>query len=146
MKLNLDCIRDILIVIENEQQMEFIDQSFVGEPDDESGMLLSGRPKAMYSDELLKNENLKKYTPDDILYSIRQMIENGLLDDDDETITCGITIYCISDITPHGHEFISNLQSSNAWEKLKSKLKVIGGASLTVIAKIAAEEAIKHLI
>lgn len=140
LKLNLDCIRDILLVIEEDQVMRKIDKSFLC---DEEGVILTGSLAPIYSDYLLRHKDLKIYTPDDILYSIKQMIECGLLEN--ESIQ-GCTGFCITDITPFGHEFISNLRSPNVWDKVKSGVKTISGASIPVISKVAAETVLKMLL
>jgi hypothetical protein len=142
LRINIDCIRDLLIFIEEEQTMEELDLSLLGE----TGKTASGRVQPINSAYLLSHEKLKHYSPQDILYSIKQMGEGGLLDVDDNTVLAGHTVYEILDITPYGHEFISNLKDGSIWKKVKTAIKTVSGASIPVISKVAAETVIKQLL
>ncbi len=142
MRLNLDCIRDILLIIEEEQTMQKIDQSILGE----SGVMETGMVKPMYDNQFLSHVKLQDYPSDDIFYSIKQLGESGLLDVDDSVLQGGRQFYEILDITPYGHEFISNLKSNTVWEKVKSIIKSVNGASLSVITKVAAETLLKQIL
>ena len=142
MKLNLDCIRDILLIIEDEQTMRKIDQSNIGE----SGILETGMVQPIYDGGLLSHNKLKTYSSDDIFYSIKQLGENGLLDVNTDILSGGRQYYEILDITPEGHEFISNIRNLNIWNKVKSLLKGVSGASLPIVGKVATETLLKHLL
>jgi len=143
-KLNLDCIRDILLVVEEDQTME---HKFDFDSNCEDSSEYTGFVKTIYSDQLLKHERLKMYSAADILYSIKQMGENGLLDIDDETLLGDDCItYGIRDITPYGHEFISNIRNSTIWNKVKTSVKSVSGASIPVILNVAAELILKQLL
>lgn len=142
MKLNVDCIRDLLLIIEEEQTMQKIDLSLLGG----TGISNTGSVQPMYSSYFLSHEKLKSYSPDDIFYSIKQMGEDGLLNVEILRQSGTPQIYSIVDITPYGHEFIANLRSSSVWEKVKSALKTVSGASIPVIAKLATETMLKQLL
>lgn len=114
MKLNPDLIRDILLTVE--EKCDF-----------DNGM------------EYLVNQNhfdlLKKYPHDEITYHIRQCDDNELI--------CGVHYYengqniIIRDLTPRGHEFISNIRDSGNWYRIKNHAKSIGSFSLNTLQQIA---------
>ena len=43
----------------------------------------------------------------------------------------------ISDLTPFGHEFISNIRSNNIWSKTKSIAEIVGSKSLDALVNIS---------
>ncbi|MEL3956893.1 DUF2513 domain-containing protein [Caldifermentibacillus hisashii] len=112
MRLNPDCIRDILLVVEETTSysnfMEFY-------PDNEI-------------------ETLKPYSSEEILYHIKQCELSGLL----TKVTWFMGDGClIQDLSPKGHEFLANIRSENIWNKTKEKAKSIGSFSLDTLTKIA---------
>lgn len=115
MKLNHDCVRDILLFIE--------DNYIPG--------------KILYIDNIIKSPNLKKYTDDEIKYALARLSEtnytnlklimvNGLVVDG----TCGA-------LTWQGHEFLDNIRGSQAWNYAKKTAKTIGSASISILASLA---------
>lgn len=141
MKLNLDCIRDILLIVEEEQTIQKIDNPLLADEGFSDTWLI----KQISSDWLIKHEKLKEYDTEDILYSIKQMDESGFLEISDIK-PGGYFSYLIKDISPKGHEFISNLKSLTVWNKVKSTIKSVSGASLSIVSKVAAETVLKQLL
>lgn len=141
MKLNLDCIRDILLIVEEEQTIQKINNPLLADEGFSDTWLI----KQISSDWLIKHEKLKEYDTEDILYSIKQMDESGFLEISDIK-PGGYFSYLIEDISPKGHEFISNLKSLTVWNKVKSTIKSVSGASLSIVSKVAAETVLKQLL
>ncbi len=114
MKLDPDCIRDILMDLEGKIQD-------VGE--------LVTYPK--------ESGLLGKYQRNVLSYHTRQCILSGLLltyrDDFD-----GQDSFHIKDLSPSAHEFLANIRSETTWSKTKEVAKKVGSSSLTVLLKIAA--------
>jgi len=122
MKLNMDCIREILLWIEENQKMDC--------GDDNS---LNGNVRGIWSRAIPK---FNGYADDDILYSIKQMVDGRLLDASIHKDN-NISKYFIKDITPAGHEFLENIRSDNNWNKTKSVASEVGSFALSVLTKIA---------
>lgn len=112
MKLNPDCIRDILFVVEENtsfnQMLRLTDDNMFG----------------------LES----KYQHDEILYHVRQCQWLNLLDVEMWTMTGDCLI---KDLTPLGHEFIANVRKNEVWTNVKNIAGQIGSASLSALVQIA---------
>jgi len=124
MRLNLDCIREVLIWLQDNQQMQTC--AIFGKG-------LTGRVETITSTSI--PHRIEGYSAEDILYSIHQMIHGGLLMARD--LGDGGT-YMIEDISPHGHEFLENIRNTDNWETTKKQATQVGSFSLSVLANIAA--------
>lgn len=114
MKLNPDCIRDVLMTVE--QTVNYT-----------TGF------EYRINQEVPKK--LAKYTHDEIVYHIHQSRLAGLLF---ECHINGAGAYItIDDLTPAGHEFLANIRSDSVWEKVKGAAASTCGNSLRGIAQIA---------
>lgn len=115
MKLNPECIRDILFSIEE----------------------LSGPSSLITSVQLANTEFLKdKYSEDEILYHIKQLDWSGYIKTPNKNKTLD-GIYFINDLSPIGHEFISDIRNDTNWNKVKTISKEVGTETLTSIKSIA---------
>lgn len=114
MKLNNDCIRDILIQVE-EANLGY---------------------KLTIKDLTLK---LPQYTEEDIIYSCLKLGEANFLSlDKTRYIRDNIdTIHKINSITYSGHQFLDIIRNDNVWNKTKSTLKSMGASSIKTIFEIA---------
>lgn len=112
MKLNPDCIRDILLVVEENT---------------------SYSTAMEFSSDTQFNE-LKHYSTEEILYHIKQCELSGLLTRVDWFLGGGCLIH---DLSPKGHEFLANIRSDNIWNKTKETAKNVGSYSLDTLTKIA---------
>ena len=119
MKLNPDCIRDILITVE--EHSDFSNQT-------------------EYKAEQ-PFETLSQYSHEEIIYHIRQCENSDLI--------YGVNYYdggChtdILDLSPKGHEFLANMRNDSVWKKVISKG---AGASLPILIELAKEIALKHFL
>ena len=116
MKLNPDCIRDILLAVEEatgfHKEFEYCIGNNVPE-------LLAG------------------YSFEEILYHIRQCDLSGFLY---ECHYYGNDAYVvIDDLSPAGHDFLSNTRKNAIWEKVKEVSDEIGSDSLKSLAAIAGQ-------
>lgn len=111
MKLNPDCIRDILLCVE---AVEF------DEPIEFSEIV----------------EKLDKYEVEEVLYHINQCEYNNFF----TKINHFAQSYNgrIFDLTPKAHEFLANIRSDNVWNKIKEKALKAGSIALPVLQKVAA--------
>lgn len=115
MKLNPDCIRDILLTVE-----QFSEYGDIIRYDTSDDFPL-----------------LEKYTPNEFLYHINQCKANGFF------MSCNISPQgdntWIGNLSPKGHEFISNIREEKIWKKVLKQATKIGSASLPIIMKIASD-------
>lgn len=118
MKINYDCIRELLIVLEN-------------------NLIFSENLE--YPSLGLKEvcELLPNFSKQDIVYSTMMLnqsdyINARIIGADNCVLEC---IY--TSITFAGHQFLENIKSDNVWNKTKEVSKSIGSSSLEVITSIA---------
>lgn len=114
MKLNPDCIRDILLVVESSTTGS---QSF----DYESHK---------------KDSKLTNYSDDEIYYHFRQADLNGYLFDASYDMSGSFTAV---DLSPKGHNFLSDIRSDNNWNKTKDIASKVGSFSLDALKDISAQ-------
>lgn len=113
MKLNLDCMRDILLALEEKDIFEVTD-----------------------SFEL--QEELTNHTNHDILYACAKLLEANFIAgevvlDHDEYSIQGIT-----SITYAGHQFLAEISSNKIWNKTKKILNELEIKSISGISSVAA--------
>lgn len=116
MKLNPDCIRAVLLHLEENQLM------------DDKGVIC----KIISSD---LPDTLPSYTSADVIYTVKQLDEYGFIS------TRQFDTYnymaAILDITPQGHEFLKDIHDDTTWNKTKDIAKNVGSYSLSTLAQIA---------
>ena len=114
MKLNPDCIRDILFAIED----------------------LSKPNSLLTSEQLSKTKFLSNYSAEEILYHLQQLDWSGYIMTPSRHKTLD-GIFIVNDLSPVGHEFISDIRKDTNWNKVKSISKEVGTETLTSIKSIA---------
>jgi len=119
MKLNMDCIRDILITVE--EHSDFYNQT------------------EYKAEEPF--ETLSAYSHEEIIYHIRQCDNYGLIYE--VHYYDGGAHADILDLTPSGHDFLANIRNSSVWKKVLSKA---ASASLPVLMEVAKETAMSHFL
>lgn len=116
MRLNPDCIRDILIAAES--VITFNDW--------------------FYYDSEHPPDSLKNYSHDEIIYHIRQACDSGLITTS-AFYDCGASVY-ITDLTPYGHEFLANIRTETVWKNICKK----GAASIPILFQLAKDFALAY--
>lgn len=120
MKLNPECLRGILLTVEDNCTFS---------------------TSWLYQQNNFDLEHLAEYDHEEIIYHIRQASQSGLIQ--------GVQYYdngkcvMISDLTPSGHEFLANIRSDKLWKRLMSGF---AGASLPIMIEGAKEIAMKHFL
>ncbi|MFW5670239.1 MAG: DUF2513 domain-containing protein [Acetivibrio ethanolgignens] len=118
MKLNPDCVRDILLTVEEN----------------------TGFNKEMDFSEHSSYELLNQYSSDEVFYHIKQCEASYLI----EEVRWFLGGSCsISDLTPRGHEFLTNIRNDSIWKKALTKGT---GASLSILMEIAKQVATNHFL
>lgn len=114
MKLNPDCVRDILFAIED----------------------LSKPYSLLSSDMLCETNFLKNYSEDEVLYHLQQLDWAGYIITPSRHKTIDGS-FIINDLSPIGHEFISDIRKDTNWNKVKTISKEVGTETLSSIKSIA---------
>ena len=114
MKLNMDCIRDILIAVES---MNYGD---------------------VYTVSKL-HDNLPSYSENELNYHCLQLIQAGFLNAKPVNVINSTTpqVGRIRDLTFSGHQFLADIRSDTTWNKTKDIAKSVGVESLHAIKDIA---------
>lgn len=116
MRLNPDCVRDILIALDEKYLIP-----------DESGFV-----NPVDSKELLKDDALSSYQQSEILHTIRVLFEVGILDKWKQYVDEDIPR--IKDLNQTAYSFLDQIKPISNWEKIKDKL--IKSSSVTIPAII----------
>lgn len=112
MKLNPDCIRDILIAVES---------------------LPNANYHSRFDEYSIPNE-FPNYTYDEVMYHIRQCELSGFFYKASGSISGS---YDVHDLSPLGHQFLADIRSDTIWSKTKSIAHQIGSNSLDTLIKIS---------
>lgn len=112
MKLNLDCMRSILLEAEQ--------QPFGQE--------------LLFTDLTLK---LSKYSEDELAYTCIKLKEAGFITAVIIQADNFSAVQFIDDITYEGHQFLANIRSDTIWNDVKEVSKKVGSNSLQAISQIA---------
>lgn len=112
MKLNPDCMRDIMLQIE---------------------ALPFG--KTLGFANLCKQ--LSQYTEDELTYTCIKLKEAELITAIILEADYFTRIYCLNDLTYDGHQFLADIRSQNIWNKTKDVASKVGSMSASAIMQIA---------
>ncbi len=112
MKLNPDCVRDILLCVENIPNVKYV----------------------MTFDRQSIAEDFPKYSYDEIVYHLRQCELCGFFYKASHNLEGDYTVY---DLTPSGHEFLANIREDNLWNHIKTISSQVGSKSIFVLTQIA---------
>lgn len=123
MKLNIECVRDVLLEFE-------------------------AFPMGVYSVSSFKN-SIEKYGEENVTYSLFKLYEAKYINASKDS---GMTqdgqphINAIYDITFQGHEFLANIKPKSNWDKLSGVFKQAGSVSFQVASNVATELATNAII
>jgi hypothetical protein len=125
MTLNYDCIRDVLLYLED--TLEYTDN-----------------PVAMTHKRLTINNvanALSSYSKEDVQYTIEKLYEARyirIVDVSTDSQRYMINGY-IDDITWEGYNFLNNIREKSIWEATKEGAKKVGAMSISAISMISFE-------
>lgn len=117
MKLNPDCIRDILFYLEEH-------------------LSISPELEFLYIDVHELGENLN-YPLNEIANTVLVLDDAGFIESTTYSVGDGCIDISISRITYSGYDFIELIRPENVWGKVKSTGKRLGSFSFDVITQIA---------
>lgn len=114
MKLNIDCVRDVLIFIEEQDY-----------------------PHDAPISQFVKN--FSNYSENEIEYTCIKLYEGGYLNLDFISNASGTLtrLEAVGDITFQGHEFLNNIHSDTTWNHVKAVSSKVGTTSLNAVIQIA---------
>lgn len=114
MKLNPDCMRDILIAMEKQPFNHPVE----------------------FDDMLPSLANC--YDSDVVEYAALKLKEAGFIRAITSSDTEGVYLVSFLDITYSGHQFLADIRSDNVWNKVKEVSKKVGSNSVSALSQIAA--------
>ena len=113
MKLNHDCVRHLLIFLENNLTYQ--------------------------NSYWISDIELSDYSHDDLLYTAEKLYEAGYIDCDIiKTLSSNQPQILIKEITWNGHELLDNIRDNSVWTKIKKKLSGFASVSLPIINSVGA--------
>lgn len=113
MKLNPDCIRDILLTVEDTTDLH---------------------NWLAYPNEADRCPLLQNYDIEDVKYHFNQCLLSSLIIGDIADLNYD---FIIKDLTPQGHAFVADIRSDTIWNKVKLAGKELGIYSLNSLVQIA---------
>ena len=111
MKLNYDCIRDVLLAIENLPY----------------GVVRS-----------IEQLNLIHYDINTVRYTVEKLVEGGFIEGN-ECGSFGNYDCLIRNLTIYGHQFLETIRPVEIWDKVKDATQAVGSSSLSVIGRVATQ-------
>ncbi len=128
MKYNLDCIRDVLLMLEVCLNITV----------KESGKTWVFEHNELSIQDVCQaiNGSEQKYRPEEIAYSIEKLKEAGfisVIDDEDFPLT----LLRIVSITYDGHEFLENIRAPKTLELVKRRAARAGSCALSFVGALA---------
>nr|DAR97560.1 MAG TPA: multiple antibiotic resistance protein MarR/DNA family protein, HTH motif.67A [Caudoviricetes sp.] len=121
MRLNPDCMRDVLLVAEDNVPL--------------NGSLSMGNLLSL----------LPSYSKDELTYTCLKLNEGNLLNVLKMNSDNATSVANISDITYEGHQFLENIRNQSTWETVKQKLSLLGSSSVPVIVSVASQLMIEKI-
>ena len=126
MRLNYDCVRDVILKLEELLTIEY-------DKDSDSFELCTVDINQLY--DSLQD---KHYKIEDVLYVIKNLDEANYISATFEYGDGSITDCIITDITYEGNDFINKTRPIGIWEKIKDGFNKTGAISLPIISNVAA--------
>lgn len=112
-KLNIDCVRDILLAVEKRPYGE------------------------MWALDDIK-EQLEAHQREEIEYALLKLDEGRLLDVQlTQMLRQPISVARIDDITYVGHEFLEHVRCEENWNKIKNVSKKVGSTGIRTLLEIS---------
>lgn len=127
MKLNPDCIRDVLLYLEENLYLN------VSNDNSDSIFIIVNLTQ-------IQEALSEKYTNEDIWYSVYNLHKAKYIEGKILTAGKKQMFFCdIEDITWKGHEFLNNVRPQTIWEATKAKASKLGGLSLQALNFVASK-------
>lgn len=126
MKLNEECIRDILFYLED------------------SLVIKDGKEFSTITLNQLQEALSDKYAKDDVFYSVYNLHEIHFIEGRIKDINDMKMFFCeINNITYLGHQFLNTVRPEPIWDKTKNVVAKVGNHTLGFIEKVAHDIAVE---
>lgn len=123
-KLNYDCIRDILLTIEE----------------------IPNRKDELILANFKSYNKLSKYNEDEIQYNALKLLQEEYVIGEEASGNNTTTVLFLTDLTWSGHELLNDIRSETVFNQTKEKIiKSVGSASLTIFQQLASTIVLKTL-
>ena len=122
MKLNADCVRDVLLELEKTLTYRI----------DEEGRLEKNTVSLHELDCILI-----RYTKEDIFYTLSNLDQAGYIKMTVKGAGNSVYLCFVNCITFQGHEFLEKIRSDQSWSKVKAGTEAIRNYSLDAISALA---------
>lgn len=119
MKLNANCTRDIMLILEREVTPS-------------RSIIIDNFNFYNYTDDCSE-----EYTPEEFIYHLGQCIQSGLVIITDTCNTQTNYGYLVKDLTPTGYKFLENNRDKTVWEKTKKVFNKAPIRTIGVLLKIS---------
>ncbi|WP_297966997.1 DUF2513 domain-containing protein [uncultured Anaerovibrio sp.] len=130
MKLNLDCVRDILLCVEENTGYRKL-ASFVDiDQCEQTSKALGCEPPKVWP---YQNKLMESYSNQELMYHFKYCADADLIETDDRI---GSQQFLVGDLTPEGHEALSAFRSPKIFEKIKDIALDMGVRSLPAYCEI----------
>ncbi|RHB86800.1 DUF2513 domain-containing protein [Streptococcus lutetiensis] len=124
MKLNYDCIRDILLTVEE----------------------IPNRKDELILANFKSYKKLSKYNEEEIQYNALKLLQEEYVIGEEASGNNTTTVLFLTDLTWSGHELLNDIRSETVFNQTKEKIiKSVGSASLTIFQQLASTIVLKTL-
>ena len=124
MRLNHECVRQIMLTIESDIPYN----------------------QSLGKEKLLEHPKLQSFTEDEILYAILRLDEADFIKCDiapgNNSLIYHLSLNCL---TWSGHEFLDNIRDNKVWAFVKQTASKTASASLPMLAQLAASKVLNLL-
>lgn len=117
MKLNHDCVRDSLLVIERDFSINDM----------------------VRLNEFEKTPDLTNYSHDELLYCLSKLYEADFVQAKEIRTVEGLQDIFIQELTWEGHAFLDNIRDPKVWKKIKEKVSFLKSVSIPVTAELGSK-------
>ncbi|MDT2485041.1 DUF2513 domain-containing protein [Enterococcus avium] len=115
MKLNQDCVRDIMLLIEDEISFgSFLRLNY-----------------------FLESKKLSKYDRETIKYTLGKLDETGFLKSNTRWVSNDLVDFSTGMPTWKGHEFLDTIRDNTVWKNTKSIVSKFSSVSISMVENIA---------
>lgn len=123
MKLKPDCIRDVLLYLESELEVDLTKYNFT----------------KINLEQLIDHFSCI-YNEEDIWYTVYNLKEIRFIDGRINDAGSNKTMFCeIENITWNGHQFLNTIRPTSVWEATKSGASKLGIMSVSALSMISSE-------
>lgn len=107
MRINIDCVRVVMLTIENNLGIE----------------------EYMQLPDLMEYSLVQSFSKKDVEYSLHQLTKEKLIECEIERYMDGSFSYVIEDVTPSGHKLCDEFRNDTLWSKIKPHLEDVSSVA-----------------